>query len=110
MANIETQDVVKADPNAFNAVKKVSQNVIAVADEEDFLVMDILELCHDPRSKGFYRRVARLCPAEMVYQTLSEVKDLKLTHQLRKTPGAAFTAIIQAKAQRVGIDLVINKQ
>ncbi len=102
---------LNGDPNAFNATKKHSSKTEPnKGDEVDFLVMDIMEICGDAKSKGFYRLVASKCPREMVYAALSEVKDLKLTHQLKKTPGAAFTAIIQEKAKREGLDLGLKKK
>lgn len=100
---------INGDPNA-NAVKKSLINDKTIKDDEvDFLVLTILDLCGDTKSKGFYRRIATLCPSQMVYRALSEVKDLKLTHQLKKTPGAAFNKIIQEMAKRAGIDLGLKK-
>ena len=71
--------------------------------------MDIMEICQDPHSKGFYRLVVQKCPREMIYVALSEVKDLKLTNRLKKTAGAAFTSIIKASAQGAGINLGLKK-
>ena len=71
--------------------------------------MDIMEICQDPHSKGFYRLIAQKCPREMIYVALSEVKDLKLTHRLKKTAGAAFTSIIRVSAKDAGIDLGLKK-
>jgi hypothetical protein len=34
----------------------------------------------------------------MIYQALSETKDLRLTGRLRKTPGACFTDLIKRRA------------
>ena len=96
--------------NAANAIKKFQTNAeLAKGDGVDFLVMDIMDLCQDAHSKGFYRRVAQRCPASMIREALSEVKDLKLTHQLKKTAGAAFNKIIQEKAKRGGVVLDLKK-
>ena len=93
-----------------NAIKKFPSNDLEdTGSETDFIVMAIMDVCGDRKSKGFYRRVAKLCPRDLIFQALSEAKDLKLTNQIKKTTGAAFNSIIQEKSKRAGIDLGLKK-
>lgn len=93
-----------------NVIKKSSLNGnLPKGDKEDFLLMDIQEICHDKKSEGFYRRVIRLCPETMLRRVIHEVKGLKLEHQLKSTPGAAFNFLIQRECTEQGIDLGLKK-
>jgi phage replication O-like protein O len=69
------------------------------------IVQQILEVTGDPKSTGFYRRVARLVPEPLVYQALSETKVAKLGGEIRTNPGALFTSRIKDIARRNRIDL-----
>ena len=107
-----SQDTVLQETviNNVNVTKKSPSNAkISNTGEIEFLVMDMLELLQDEHSKGFYRLVAQKCPREMIYATLSEVKDLKLTHRLKKSAGHAFTKIIRERAKDASIELQLKK-
>ena len=73
--------------------------------EVEALVSMILEVTGDARNKPFYSRVARLCPPELIYRTLSEVKDAARLKQIRTTKGAYFTDIIKRHCKTRGVDL-----
>ncbi len=78
--------------------------------KQEMLVSAILEVCGDTKSKAFYRRVARLCPPEMIFRILSEVRELKRHNKIKKTAGATFTAFIKRDAKEQGIDLGLQRK
>lgn len=39
------------------------------------LVQEIVSVTEDPKSRQFYEKVARSCPADLIFRILSEVKD-----------------------------------
>jgi len=73
--------------------------------EIDLLVEDILEVCEDEKSTGFYKKVARLLPQQDIYQAISEVKEVRDLGEIKKNKGAIFTSIIKKYASERGLDL-----
>jgi len=71
----------------------------------DLLVEDILEICGDEKSADFYRKVARCMPDEIIYRTLSEVKEVRDLGEIKKSEGAIFTSLIKKHANERGIKL-----
>jgi hypothetical protein len=72
------------------------------------LVIEMLEVCRDRHSRGFYRLVAQKVPAELIRAALSETKYQATMRRIRKSRGAFFTDEIQRLARERGIDLGIN--
>lgn len=72
--------------------------------ERKYLAQQILSICHDRRSLGFYRQVVRLLPKQVVFETLSRVKEAQQTGQIRESAGAMFTDLIKRKARELGIE------
>ena len=73
--------------------------------EVEALVDEILRVTQDPGSRPFYRRVARLCPPELIYRVLSELRDEERRGRIRLSKGAAFTDKIKRYCGERGIDL-----
>lgn len=73
--------------------------------EIDNIVNDILEVCKDTRSTGFYRKVAYYMPADDVYQALSEVKEVILYSKSSINIGAVFTNRIKSLAGQRNIEV-----
>ena len=73
--------------------------------EIDLLVEDILEVCQDEKSTGFYKKVARLLPQQDIYRAISEVKEVRDLGEIKKNKGAIFTSIIKKYARERGLDL-----
>lgn len=71
----------------------------------DLLVDDIMEICGDEKSADFYRKVARCMPDEIIYRTLSEVKEVRDLGEIKKSEGAIFTSLIKKYASERGIKL-----
>ncbi|HIC95361.1 TPA: RepB family plasmid replication initiator protein, partial [Candidatus Bipolaricaulota bacterium] len=69
------------------------------------LVEYMVEVLGDEHSRPFYTKVARLCPSNVIYRLLSEVKDDWLQGRVRKSKGAHFTDKIKRYCQERGIDL-----
>lgn len=92
--------------NVNNADKKISKKR---SDEQEYLAQDLAERLDDDRSLGFYRRIVELLPKHVIYQTLSEVKDAYLTGRVKRSKGALFNSIIQAKAEEFGIELNLKR-
>jgi len=72
------------------------------------LVEDILQVTGDEQSRGFYTKVAMLCPDDLIYRCLSEVKDEWLQGRVKKSKGALFTDKIKRYCQERGIDLKLR--
>lgn len=73
--------------------------------EIDLLVDDILEVCGDPKSELFYRKVAELMPKDQIYRAVAEVQAVSKLGQMRRSPGALFTALIKKYADERGVNL-----
>lgn len=69
------------------------------------LVQSMIEVLGDEHSRGFYTKVARLCPSDVIYRFLSEVKDEWLQGRVKKSKGALFTDKIKRYCKERGIDL-----
>jgi hypothetical protein len=69
------------------------------------LIEDIMQLCGDEKSLNFYRKVARLVPQELIYQAISEVKEVRDLGTIKKSRGALFTKLIKEKAAKFDISL-----
>lgn len=69
------------------------------------LVGQILDICQDKKSTGFYIKVATTIPNQTIYRALSEVKDTALNGEVKKSKGAIFTHLIKKYASEQGITL-----
>jgi hypothetical protein len=69
------------------------------------LVEAMVEALEDEHSRPFYAKVARVCPSQVIYRILSEVKDEWLQGRVRRSKGALFTDKIKRYCQERGIDL-----
>jgi len=72
--------------------------------KEEYLSQLILEVCHDRQSLGWYRKVVRLLPEQVVHEALSQVKEAQQLGRIRERPGAMFTDLIKRKAVELGIE------
>jgi hypothetical protein len=86
----------------------VSDSEFHAALQHRMLIADILEICGDQHSRGFYTRVVQKLPAEVIRRALSETKYQAQTGKIRKSKGAFFTDEITRIAKTRGIDLRIN--
>lgn len=73
--------------------------------EVSSLKKEMVEVLEDESSKRFYGLVAKRCPPNLVFRTLSEVKDEERRGNIRKSKGALFTYKIQQLCKKKGIDL-----
>ena len=90
--------------NSINApiIRRAVDN--SLNEERKYLAQQILSICHDRRSLGFYRQVVRLLPKQAVFETLSRVKEAQITGQIRESAGAMFTDLVKRKAKELGIE------
>jgi len=63
------------------------------------LVTDILKVCGDQHSRGFYKRLVHEVPASLIRAALSETKYRAATRQIKKSKGAYFTDEIMRTAK-----------
>jgi hypothetical protein len=68
------------------------------------LVLEMLEVCRDKHSRGFYRLVARKLPEELIRAALSETKYQDRMGRITKSRGAFFTDQVRRLARERGID------
>jgi len=88
-------------------VKELFQPALLPKPEQEIrsLVSSMLEVLQDSKSEGFYYKVAMLCPSELIYKCLSEVKDEWLQGRVMRSKGALFTDKIKRYCRERGIDL-----
>jgi hypothetical protein len=78
---------------------------VRAAVERRILVTDILAVCGDSHSRGFYELVVKKLPPDVVRAAISETKYRAASGQIRKSTGSFFTAEIMRAAKGRGIDL-----
>jgi len=87
--NVNKTDRINNVNNAiFNKKKKRTPEMEALAQE-------ISERLEDNHSLGFYRKVVDTMPENLIWQTLSEVKDAFLSGRVQKSKAALFTTVIK---------------
>lgn len=72
---------------------------------EDYLVSEIIAVCGDKHSSGFYHRIARAIPADQVFRALAETRSQATMGHVKRTRGALFTDLIKRCAVDLGIAL-----
>ncbi|HOG40003.1 MAG: hypothetical protein ILNGONEN_02467 [Syntrophorhabdaceae bacterium] len=68
----------------------------------DLLVADIIDICGDENSRGYYIKVVRNMDEQTIRRALSEVKEIRDTGTIIKSKGALFTSIIKKYAAEQG--------
>jgi len=82
-------------------VPKVNENTSTVKSNElalNLLVSDIIDVCGDEYSRGYYTKVVRSLDEQTIRKALSEVKEIRDTGRILKNKGALFTSIIKKYA------------
>jgi hypothetical protein len=69
------------------------------------LVLEMLEVCRDKHSRGFYRLVAQKVPEELIHAALSETKYQDRMGRITKSRGAFFTDQLQRLAREREMEL-----
>jgi hypothetical protein len=105
----DIQETAKQETvRTFGNVKKTPIRTAPVDNlrrtKEEYLSQLILEVCHDRQSLGWYRKVVRLLPEQVVHEALSQVKEAQQLGRIRERPGAMFTDLIKRKAVELGIE------
>jgi hypothetical protein len=59
--------------------------------QDDYLVSEILAVCGDAHSTGFYRKLCRTTPPDVIYEALSETRYQSHLGNIRTSRGAFFT-------------------
>src|SRR5712691_4308893 len=109
----EQEETITLNVNGFKKVLSERQAAgTGLPPEEEIrrgsLVIEMLEVCRDKHSRGFYRLVAQKVPEELIRAALSETKYQAATGRIRKSRGAFFTDEIQRLARGRGIDLGLS--
>jgi len=61
--------------------------------KREYLASEMLAVLKDEHSLGFYRKVASLCPPQIIFEALSVVKQAARDGAIRKTRGALFATL-----------------
>jgi hypothetical protein len=69
------------------------------------LVIEMLEVCRDKHSRGFYGLVAQTVPEELIRAALSETRYQDRMGRITKSRGAFFTDQLQRLARERGMEL-----
>ena len=72
------------------------------------LVLEMLEVCRDKHSRGFYRLVAQKLPEALIRAALSETKYQDRMGRITKSRGAFFTDQLQRLARERGIEIALK--
>jgi hypothetical protein len=105
---LNVNDLEKAAFKRGARQQTVSDSEFQAALERRMLIADILHVCGDQHSRGFYNIVVQKMPTELVRAALSETKYRAASGQIRKSRGAFFTAEITRIAKSQGIDLGLS--
>lgn len=100
ISDSEEEESSSKQPQLKLSLKKV---------ELEGLVNEMIEVLGDEKSRAFYTKVAKLCPSDLIYRCLSEVKDEWLQGKVRKSRGALFTDKLKRYCKEWGIDLGLKK-
>ena len=115
---LDSQKSASIDTNVNNTKRENNVNSDAIfkttkkekrSPEKEYLAQEMAEQLNDDHSLGFYRKIADTVPENLIFQTLSEVKDAFLTGRVKKSKAALFTTMIQSKALEYNINLDIKK-
>jgi len=90
--------------NAVKYVKKEKRS-----QKKEYLAQEISNQLNDDHSLGFYRKIVDTVPENLIFQALSEVKDVALTGRIKKSKAALFTTVIKEKTKKNNINLDIKK-
>jgi len=105
---LNVNDFKKAVLERGEQQQSVSDSEFKGALDRRMLIVDILKVCGDQHSRGFYTRVVQNVPAELIRAALSETKYRGATGQIKKSKGAFFTDEITRVARERGINLGLN--
>jgi hypothetical protein len=73
------------------------------------LVIEMLEICRDGHSRGFYRLVAQSVPEELIRAALSETRYQDRMGRITKSRGAFFTDQLRRLARERGMGLNLGR-
>jgi hypothetical protein len=102
VANVST---IYNTNNVNNVDKKQSftERILNSKAKVECLVEDMIIELEDIHSKGFFKKVAELCPETLIYRALAEVKEEYHMGKIKKSKGACFTDKIKRLAKEAGI-------
>ncbi len=69
------------------------------------LVEEMVRVLEDPKSQAFYERVARICPTDLIFRVLSEVKEEWREGLIRTSKESVFTDKLKRYCEERGIEL-----
>lgn len=78
--------------------------------EIDALILEMEEVLKDKHSREFYKRIAEMCPPQMIYTSLSQIKDMHARGLIRKNKAALFTGLIKKMATEAQIELHLKEK
>jgi len=102
---LNVNDLEKSALKRGEQQQSISDSEFQLNVERRMLITDILTVCGDQHSRGFYNIVVRKMPAEYIRAALSETKYREAAGQIRTSKGAFFTDEIGRIAKARGIDL-----
>lgn len=74
----------------------------------EVLVDDILAVTEDPHSRGWYRKLTQLLPADILYAVTAETKDAKHRGLIRTSPGAYPNDLLKRRVAQLGLALPLG--
>lgn len=88
----EENKTVNEEQSSLKRKARLSAEQLA---KREWLAGEILKVCKDPHSLGFYRRVAEAVPEHRVFEALSEFRLEQRTKGITRSSSALFAAIIR---------------
>ena len=93
--------------NVKNVINKQTSNerILNNKSKIECLMEDMTIQLDDTHSNLFFKRVAELCPENLIYRALSEVKEESEMGKIKKSKGAYFTDKIKRLTKEAGITI-----
>jgi len=88
----EENKTVNGEQSSWRRRQRLSADQLA---KREWLAGEILKVCKDEHSLGFYRKVAETVPEHRVFEALSVVRTATRERRIWSTRAALFTAIIR---------------
>lgn len=88
----EEDKTVNGEQSSLTRRTRLSAEAFA---KREWLAGEILKVCKDKHSLGFYRKVAETVPEHRVFEALSDVKWSAREHRVRTSRGALFSAVLK---------------
>lgn len=72
---------------------------------EESMVSEMIEKTGDKKSKNYFKKIARICPEDMIYRCLSLTREVEEIDGIKTSKGAVFVDILKRECAKFSIDI-----